>query len=216
MLVGAVCLTDLLSKAYAAPGDARPGRYIVTVKAGNAPETVAAAHGVVPDHVYRATLNGFAGVIPEARLQALQKDPVVVLVEPDQVMRIVAKPPPQPAEVVPTGVSRIGINVRKDVSSVGIAIIDTGIDLDHPDLNVAGQVIFVRGVKNGDDDNGHGTHVAGTAAAKDNDIGVVGVAHWRKPTASRDRGLRWRARQPPTRFGSQAQPNTSARANSPS
>jgi subtilisin family serine protease len=58
-------------------------------------------------------------------------------------------------------------------------IIDTGIDLDHPDLNVdlARSVNFVNTGKNSPDDaNGHGTHVAGTIGARDNDFGVVGVA----------------------------------------
>lgn len=59
---------------------------------------------------------------------------------------------------------------------VRVAILDTGIDLDHPDLRVAGHVSFVEGVADGDDDNGHGTMVAGIIAALDNDIGMVGVA----------------------------------------
>jgi len=59
--------------------------------------------------------------------------------------------------------------------NVGIAIIDTGIDPTHPDLNVAWGVDCVLKGTTGDP-NGHGTHVAGTAAAIDNDIGVVGVA----------------------------------------
>jgi subtilisin family serine protease len=66
-----------------------------------------------------------------------------------------------------------GVDERMDVD---IAIIDTGIDLDHPDLNVFKNVSFVKGAKTGNDDNGHGTHVAGTAAALDNGNGVVGVA----------------------------------------
>jgi len=64
---------------------------------------------------------------------------------------------------------------KKDVD-VDIAILDTGIDLDHPDLNVYRNVSFVPGVASGDDDNGHGSHVAGIAAAKDNGIGVIGAA----------------------------------------
>ena len=52
----------------------------------------------------------------------------------------------------------------------------TGIDLTHPDLNVYNEKSFVSGTSSADDDNGHGTHVAGIVAAKDNDIGVVGMA----------------------------------------
>ena len=57
-----------------------------------------------------------------------------------------------------------------------IAILDTGIDLTHPDLNVYHEKTFVPGTSSADDDNGHGTHVAGITSAKDNSIGVVGIA----------------------------------------
>lgn len=59
---------------------------------------------------------------------------------------------------------------------VDIAIIDTGIDLNHPDLNVYRNVNMINSNLSGADDNGHGTHVAGTAAALDNGFGVVGMA----------------------------------------
>jgi subtilisin family serine protease len=67
--------------------------------------------------------------------------------------------------------------------SVTVCVIDTGVDREHPDLEGA-----VKGGENTitlypdhaqrswDDDNGHGTHVSGTIAARDNDMGVVGVA----------------------------------------
>ena len=70
-------------------------------------------------------------------------------------------------------------------AGVNIAVLDTGIDADHPDLyaNVKGGINFVSipawkraNPTKWDDDNGHGTHVAGTIAAMDNDIGVIGVA----------------------------------------
>src|SRR3989454_1093227 len=84
----------------------------------------------------------------------------------------------------PTGIRRIGADVSPAARIDGIdervnadiAIIDTGIDLTHPDLNVYRNVSFVSGTTSGNDDNGHGTHVAGIAAALDNNIGVVGVA----------------------------------------
>ena len=60
--------------------------------------------------------------------------------------------------------------------NVDIAIVDTGIDLTHPDLNVYREKTFVPNTTSANDDNGHGTHVAGTAAARNNSIGVVGVA----------------------------------------
>ena len=59
---------------------------------------------------------------------------------------------------------------------VDIAILDTGIDVSHPDLNVYKQVTFVSGTSSGNDDNGHGRHVAGIAGAKDDLQGVVGIA----------------------------------------
>ena len=54
------------------------------------------------------------------------------------------------------------------------AILDTGIS-SHSDLNVYHQKTYVSGTSSGNDDNGHGTHVAGIAAAKDNSFGVVGI-----------------------------------------
>src|SRR5205807_6955712 len=60
---------------------------------------------------------------------------------------------------------------------VGIAVLDTGIDPQHPDLfpYISGKS-FVQGVNSADDDNGHGTAVAGTIAARENGQGIVGVA----------------------------------------
>jgi subtilisin family serine protease len=89
-------------------------------------------------------------------------------------------PPDDPdggSQTTPWGVARVGGPIA---GATGTAwVIDTGVDLDHPDLNVdAGRSVnFVpRGKGSADDGNGHGTHVAGTIAAIDNGIDVVGVA----------------------------------------
>jgi subtilisin family serine protease len=63
---------------------------------------------------------------------------------------------------------------RIDAVNADIAILDTGVQTNHPDLTVFRCVGF--GYPNCNDGHGHGTHVAGTAAARDNNIGVVGAA----------------------------------------
>ncbi len=82
-------------------------------------------------------------------------------------------------QIVPWGIDRVGGPV--DGTGLHARIIDSGIDLDHPDLNVGYGANFVTfgsiDTSNlPEDDAGHGTHVAGTIAAIDNDIDVVGVA----------------------------------------
>jgi subtilisin family serine protease len=81
------------------------------------------------------------------------------------------------AELSPATSKRIpserGVN---NFDTLDIAVLDTGISLTHPDLNVYRNISFIDGVTIGDDDQGHGSHVAGIAAAKDNSIGVRGVA----------------------------------------
>lgn len=61
---------------------------------------------------------------------------------------------------------------------VKIAVLDTGVDLDHPDLikNILPGMNFIDPSLAPNDDNQHGTHVAGIIAAENNEIGMVGVA----------------------------------------
>ena len=88
--------------------------------------------------------------------------------------------PPPPAQELPWGVDRIEADIAQNITkglAVKVAILDTGIDLNHLDLqnNIKGNLNTINPRKSGDDDNGHGTHVAGIVAAIDNTIGVIGV-----------------------------------------
>jgi subtilisin family serine protease len=89
-----------------------------------------------------------------------------------------AQPAQVAAKIAPTTTAGVVNKARSQNGSVDadIAILDTGISLTHPDLNVYKNVTFVEGTTSGNDDNGHGSHVAGIAAAKNNSIGIVGVA----------------------------------------
>ncbi len=136
-------------------------------------------------NTYRHALNGYTIKVGNdpGLLNNLRSDPRVALVEQDQKVQMFS-------QVIPTGVERIGASPSTSAArltsqtqgagsgnvNADIAILDTGIDLNHPDLNVYAQKTFVAGTSTANDDNGHGTHVAGIAAAIDNSIGVVGVA----------------------------------------
>ena len=87
-------------------------------------------------------------------------------------------------QVVPAGVSRVGAPTStSNGDGVGIAVLDTGVDLLHADLQGTVDAFSAMGIyanypnyPSCQDDNGHGTHVAGTIAARDNSVDVIGVA----------------------------------------
>jgi len=135
-----------------------------------------------PDFVYSSAIRGIAVAMNSSEAAKLQQAKGVKGVYPDIMITlsqpsVSGKPTPTPVvENTPWGITRIG----GSTSGIGKTawIIDTGIDLDHPDLTVDATrgKNFVTSGASPDDDNGHGTHCAGIVAAKDNDIGVIGVA----------------------------------------
>jgi subtilisin family serine protease len=134
------------------------------------------------EFVYSTALKGFSVKIPFGQLKKLQADPSVSLVEEDMTISLIeplGKPGGgggTPAQTTPWGITRVGGPVAYSGTNVAW-IIDTGVDFDHPDLNVnTGKAANFTKAKSADDDNGHGSHVAGIIAAKNNTIGTVGVA----------------------------------------
>ncbi len=169
------------------------GQYIVVLKDSAVDSDVVAddleqTYGLGVKQKYGHALKGFTATVPAAQLKMLESDSRVAFVVEDRIVSIVAtqvkvsggRPVTQPAQIIPTGVKRIGaFGTGQTGAGVGVAVIDTGIDLTHPDLkaNISNQSkTCVVGTLNANDDNGHGTHVAGTIAAANNTIGVLGVA----------------------------------------
>ncbi|AIZ63650.1 peptidase S8 [Hymenobacter sp. DG25B] len=196
-----------ISGAVSAAADAKavgqviPGRYIVVLKEGSVTlgseayeEKIKKVKGVAqgllkqrglrPEKVERAyghALKGFSAELTADEAAQLAQDASVAYVEADQVITIeqtTGTTTTTSTQTVPYGIKRVGYG-----SGVGKVawIIDTGIDLTHPDLTVdktRSRTFITSGTDatTANDGNGHGTHVAGTIAAKNNLVGVVGVA----------------------------------------
>lgn len=185
-----------------------PGQYIVVLKGTEkqkiVPGNVSQLEDIKTDIYIRNTINSesiknsfnhsvvsFVAELSDEQLESLRKDENVSYIEQD---RIVTFAPPcgtpkggpcdggggSDSQETPYGITRVNGGVTYAGSGVAW-ILDSGIDLDHPDLNVdasRGYNAFTSGKdgKSLDDGNGHGTHVAGTIAAIDNSTGVIGVA----------------------------------------
>ncbi len=205
------------------PGQSIPDQYIVTLKPGALPQglfspdldyatktqgvynqiktilaTVPGGKDIELLNVYSTVFTGFAAQLSNVQLTAIQNLPIVEAIEQDQVMGIIGKDPVSErastkADEKPYGIIRTG---HASAAGKRAYVIDTGIDLDHSDLDVnedlsksfvggssgCGLLGLLFGCGGGsepspDDGNGHGTHCAGTIAALDNGSGVLGVAY---------------------------------------
>jgi len=151
-----------------------PGHYIVRLKDDANPDEVVRGHGLSANFIYRNAIRGFAGPIPEARLEMLRQDERVAYIEADGVATASAQTIPYGiSNTAATTSSTLAGNGSGSVSGPTVFIIDTGIAA-HADLNVVGHVNYAGGQNS--DCNGHGTHVAGTVGAKDDTNYVVGMA----------------------------------------
>ena len=165
--------------------------YIVEFQDGTPPAArrVAAANaGAAIRFVYSGVSAAAVRVANEQALVALQRNPSVLSIVPNrpvfayqQGAAINGNPNKgggggQQGQIIPPGVVRVGVPTSSsNGSGIGVAVLDTGIDLAHPDLAVAlsGFSAFGASCQDG---HGHGTHVAGTVAGRDNSSDVLGVA----------------------------------------
>jgi subtilisin family serine protease len=177
-----VCLLALAAFVLPAASVAGSGadRYIVVLEDRvENPEEVAREHSRKHDanvhFLYRNALGGYAATIPNDRVDSIRNDSSVDYLERDGTVQTTA-------QTRPWGIDRIDADVSSTkagdgtgaVTNVNAYVIDTGLDTAHRDLNDVGHVNFASGRNK--DCHGHGTHVAGTVAARDNTSDVVGVA----------------------------------------
>jgi subtilisin family serine protease len=187
LTVGGLCLVAILagSAGGASKAGATSGQYIVVLKPGvsrAADVQQARALGGEVFMQYSHALNGYAARLPEAAVAQIERNPHVAFVTPDGEVSAAVACNPAAAQCLPAGIDRVDADRSSSRSgdgrgsvNVNVAVLDTGIDVSNPDLNVVGGKDCSAGKGLGDQD-GHGTHVAGTIAALDNGIGVVGVA----------------------------------------
>ncbi len=183
LLLALVAATTLLAAGVAftqVPESGDSNRYIVVLENDvDNPSQVASGidrrQDIEVGFVYSNALEGFSAEIPDDSVAAVRANPQVAYVERDRTVHAVA-------QTRPWGIKKIRANLSStkagdgtgEVSNVNVYVLDTGIDATHADLNVVDHVSFA-GEPN-TDCAGHGTHIAGTVAARDNTGDVVGVA----------------------------------------
>jgi subtilisin family serine protease len=180
-----------------------PDQYIVVLKtttSTNPLPGIIKKYGITTQFQYKKIFQGFSATLDAKKIDALKKDPLVEFVAQNYIVSIsattttttttptpsslppsISAPPPDPkkTQVIPTGYSRIlAHSATIQGTGVGIAVLDTGIDLMHPDLKqrIMAHTSCISSAKTGNDDNGHGSHVAGIIGGIDNSFGVIGVA----------------------------------------
>lgn len=182
---------DCVTGSGARSGDIIEGQYIVTFADGSDPARADddaqleektkrfLERRQIGSSALRKSLGGrqgrFLARLSREQANALKNDPAVSIVEPDRVVALntcftVVEP-----RSITWSVKRVGYGDGRGKTAW---IVDSGIDFDHPDLNVdrTRSRSFISGDASAEDAHGHGTHVAGIIGAKNNSIGILGVA----------------------------------------
>jgi len=202
IIVFAGCKKEAQQSAASQPGDctvqrgARDGdiienQYIVAYNPSSIDVEAVSAAGrsrITTDILQRNNINssamkqtfagepgGFVATLSTEEVSRLKNDASILAIEPDRIIALSTCFTVVAPRLLTWNINRVGYG-----NGIGKTawIIDTGIDFDHPDLNVDAtrSRSFITGVTSADDENGHGTHVAGIIGAKNNTIGVLGVA----------------------------------------
>ena len=180
-----------IGEAWHAPAEAEcvPGEVLVRFKPAVSAAAISDLHARLGAEVRGqiAALGVQLVAVPPDRveevMEAYRRDPRVEFVEPNYLVHAMPTTPNDVYFGAQWALSRIQAPAAWDIttgsSQVTVAILDTGVDLDHPDLDdkIVSGYDFVNDDSLPQDDNGHGTHVAGIAAAEtDNGIGVAGIS----------------------------------------
>ncbi len=161
--------------AQSAKSRAIPGRYIVTLKEGTKAQSVLQSERIAARYVYSAVLNGFTADLTAGQINALKMRGIVASIEPDQTVTLAAT-----QSNATWGLDRIDqrnlplsgtYTYNATGAGVNAYIIDTGIATSHPDFGGRASNAYDAVGGNGQDCNGHGTHVAGTVGG--NTYGVA-------------------------------------------
>jgi subtilisin family serine protease len=142
-------------------------------------DSIERTQGVQSNLRFSVALSGFSVRLNAFQVEAIRRLPWVDFVSPDLKVQTVGSVSVAGGETIPPGVRRIEAATTTQTfqsSKVNVAVIDTGIDLSHPDLNAVAGKNCVSSTSAPRDDNGHGTHVAGTIGAKNSGSGALGVA----------------------------------------
>jgi subtilisin family serine protease len=187
-------LCALLLPGCADLSAAKPFTSTYFVKVNTPPEEVSATVDALREeldldviHVYDNVTTGFSVVLPDIFVPELEEIAWIDEIVLDEGGAGVDPGEPDPEITVgeseiPDGVARIGgpFMLQTDFGGLRVAVIDTGVDSSHPDLNVVHHEDIVAAHTGDDADGGdpigHGTHVAGTIGARADGVGVVGVA----------------------------------------
>jgi subtilisin len=176
---------DCLTAKASNNGSIIPGEYIVSLSNESTPEgrSSTAARIFKEHNIDAASVKGkiegtntyFLMHLSDADASTLKGDTAVKHVEPDRIISMCGCFEVVEPRSITWNVDQVGYG---DGTGKVAWIIDSGVDSDHPDLNVDKQRSrsFVDGNSSYEDDNGHGTHVAGIIGAKNNNIGTLGVA----------------------------------------